>query len=81
MRDDLWSKLAAKANAYPFALQLEIGEAVLCNQFDQFAQLIQIERSFRASRRALLRLLWVATSSTVTRAALMSLLLLPVRLR
>ena len=82
MRDNLWGKLATKAHANAFALQLEIGEAVLRNQFDQLAQLIQIERGFRAAGRMLLLLLRVAAASTaITRAALSSLLLLPVRLR
>jgi hypothetical protein len=75
--DRLRRKLAAQANAYAFALQLEIGEPVLCDQLDKLAQLIDVEQGFGPALLLLLRL--VATTPAITRATIRA--LFPVRLR
>jgi hypothetical protein len=50
----LHSGAAPQANAKALALKLELREPVLCDKFDEFAQLVHVERRFRPTRLLLL---------------------------
>jgi hypothetical protein len=69
----LGRQFTAQANAYAFALQLEIRKAVLRDQLYQLAQLFHVKRRLRATLWLLLLrliLLRMAAASAITVSAL-----------